>query len=113
MVHVHASRRWVMGCHHVSNREQRFDSIWRLSPARKPPLVPNLAVDDSVDENSYNNLYLEPEDRQIFRQIVTRGICDRVVTLPGVGVQSSRHSPGGILKYMHATGGRLVSLESC
>jgi hypothetical protein len=64
MVHVHASRRWVMGCHHVSTRERRLIPIWRLFPAQKPPLVPNLAVDDFVDQNRYNNLYLEPEGRQ-------------------------------------------------
>lgn len=49
MVHVHASRRWMMGCHHVSNREQRLIPIWRLFPAQNAPLVPNLAVDDSVE----------------------------------------------------------------
>jgi len=64
MVHVHASRRWVMGCHHVYNREQRPIPIWRLFPVQKPPLVRNLAVDDSVDQNRYNNKYLEPEDRE-------------------------------------------------
>jgi hypothetical protein len=55
MVHVHASRRRVMGCHRVSNREQRLINIWRLFPVQKPPHLRNLAVDDSVDQNRYNN----------------------------------------------------------
>lgn len=59
MVQVHACWRWVMGCHHVSNRKQQLIPLWRPFPVLKPPLVPNLTVGASVDQKRQDDLYFE------------------------------------------------------
>jgi hypothetical protein len=65
MVQVHARWRWVMGCHHVSNRkQQQLIPLWRFFPAPKPPLVPNLTVGASVELKRQGDLYFEQEEKE-------------------------------------------------